>query len=1122
MKTLRTLALFPLVLLSLAAALPAAEKPLKGGDKKHPPAVTDLKKDPPKTDGKSADYSQENIVVEKLVRSYRFENDGSGASSVTARIRVQTQGGVQQMGQIVWGYNSANEKLVVDYLRVSQPDGSGMVSATDANYQDVPSQIEREAPSYTDYRERHITVPALRPGQVLEYKISTITETPLVPGQFWFEHVFRKDVITLDEELILDVPAGRSYTLKNKDGFKPAITDESGRRILKWTNNYLKRETDEELKKKRKKEARVEWSPDIQLTTFKNWEEVGAWYASLQKSQMELSPALKAKVAELTKDKLTDEARIQAIYDFVAQDYRYVSLSFGTGRFQPHAASEVYANRYGDCKDKHTLFSSMLREAGYSVQPVLAGSRRKLDPDVPSPAQFDHVFSAILPKGGKTGDQPLFWADTTTEVAPFGLLTPNVRKKDVLLVGLDGPSRLIETPANPPFPIYQHFTVEGGVSELGKLTATVKGELRGDSELALRSVFRSVPEAKWKDVGEYLAAQLGIGGEVSEVKVDRLTDTHQPLILTMQVSRPNYFDWSNKKSGLAVALPAVGMAPAGADIDDDGLDTGSKADDADDDDNDAANVADGKKRDVKQIVLGSPNDVELRMSLTLPPDFKARIPVPIKISRDYAVYQSSYQADGNKVNAVRTFHLAQREIAPDRRSDYKAFIRAVRSDEAQKFFVENTNMANSGAPALPKDIKTEELLESGRDAFQSQNFAVALEMFKLAAEKEPKNKIVWNMLGETHMAMRHFDEADAAFRKQLSVDPFDQFANMGLGRALYLERRLDDAVAAFQKQLEVNPLDKDAYGALGEIFLEQKKYQDAADVMAKAVSLDPENGTTHANLGRAYLYLNKDKEALDSFDKAVELRPDPMLWNNIAYELAQADKDLDRAQQYAESAVSSVASSLRNISLDRITLRDAGNVSSLGSFWDTLGWVHFKRGDLSKAERYIQAAWVLTQNGEVGQHLGQIREKEGKKEDAIHYYALALNGNQPKDESRELLSKLVPDKAQLEKIIAEVKPQLEKQRTFDLGSAPKSLPPIEAKADFFVLLAPGNKVESVRFINGNDALKPMVAQVQALNFGEAFPDSSPAKLIRRGTVTCAKGGCSLQLVDAEDVISVDR
>src|SRR5258708_13245455 len=71
---------------------------------------------------KPPDRSQESYVVEKLRTTYRFENDGTGRREIYARIKVQSEPGVEQWGQLVWGYNSANERIEVPYGRVLTAD----------------------------------------------------------------------------------------------------------------------------------------------------------------------------------------------------------------------------------------------------------------------------------------------------------------------------------------------------------------------------------------------------------------------------------------------------------------------------------------------------------------------------------------------------------------------------------------------------------------------------------------------------------------------------------------------------------------------------------------------------------------------------------------------------------------------------------------------------------------------------------------------------------------------------------------------------------------------------------------------------------------------------------------
>ena len=163
------------------------------------------------------------------------------------------------------------------------------------------------------------------------------------------------------------------------------------------------------------------------------------------------SPEVRTKAEELTKGLSSDLEKTEALYDYVAKNFRYVSLSLGVGRYQPHAASEVLHDQYGDCKDKHTLLASLLEAEGLHASSVLINSTRKLDPDVPSPSQFDHVIT-MLPLGKQE-----IWMDTTSEVAPFRLLAYSLRKKQALLIPPAEPASTVaphleETPADTPMP----------------------------------------------------------------------------------------------------------------------------------------------------------------------------------------------------------------------------------------------------------------------------------------------------------------------------------------------------------------------------------------------------------------------------------------------------------------------------------------------------------------------------------------------------------------------------------------------------------------------------------------------------------------------------------------------
>jgi transglutaminase-like putative cysteine protease len=105
------------------------------------------------------------------------------------------------------------------------------------------------------------------------------------------------------------------------------------------------------------------------VTTFHNWADVGSWYRALSADRVVVTPAVKAKADELVRGKQTDEEKISAIYSYVSTQIRYISVSFGIGRYQPHNADRVLENQYGDCKDKHTLLATMLKAEGIEGVP---------------------------------------------------------------------------------------------------------------------------------------------------------------------------------------------------------------------------------------------------------------------------------------------------------------------------------------------------------------------------------------------------------------------------------------------------------------------------------------------------------------------------------------------------------------------------------------------------------------------------------------------------------------------------------------------------------------------------------------------------------------------------------
>lgn len=1041
---------------------------------------------------KAPDYSQEALVIEQLKTFYRFEKDGTGRREMSFRVRVQSDAALERLGQLVFAYSSANENLDIDFVRVKKPDGTA-ITASAADIQDLTAPVAREAPVYTDLRQKHVTVRGLRPGDVLEYHLVWQVHTPLAQNHFWLAEDFSnpESLIVLDEQVEVNVPAESKVKLKTAAGLDPAIKEQDGRRIYNWKYVNLKRvEKDEKAEAAKKKDDDDEPKPpQIQMTTFQSWDQVGQWYAELEKDRIVPDDKIRAKTDELVRGRTSDTDKVEALYQYVAKNFRYVSLSLGQGRYQPHAAADVYANQYGDCKDKHTLLASMLIAAGLRAMPALMNSARKIDADMPSPGQFDHVITAV-PLAGET-----LWMDTTAEVAPFRLISPQLRDKKALLVPLSGPARLETTPAEPPFLSTEVLDIEGQVNELGKLSGHTRMVVRGDSELFFRLIFRNTPKTDWKNLRYYLALMSGARDqEVTEIKPSEPADFAQPFEVNYDFTSDDFLDWSSKKLRVSLPLPALRLAQFDAD----------------------------KEESSKPIQLGPPIDISYRIKITLPSQYQTRLPLPLKVTRDYAEYSSSYKLEGNTLVAERKFRLRQHELPAARVQDYRAFVAAARADEGQTISLE-TSVA--GTPSIPDSVKVEELYQAAMAAAKSENYPMVEELLKRVVEKEPKHKDARRQLAWALFAQRKFDPAITALREQIAINPFDDYAYNLLGRVYWQQQNYAEAETAFRKQIEIMPLDQSSHSNLGQMLVEWRRYKEAVPELERAISLSPEEESLYVALGRSYLSLGETAKGMEAMDKAVKLEPGQRVWNDVAYFLAVSKVQLDKAQQYAESAVTAVATDLRNVELADLTMDNLQDVTSLAADWDTLGWVHFQKDNLELAEKYITAAWALEQHSEVAYHLGMIYEKRGKKDEAIHMYALAVVADRLVPEAKESLERLV-GKDKVQSLWQQSVAELGKLRTVKLG-APAASVKGATEAQFYVVLMPGPagkaQVAEVKFISGDEKLKPAADVLKNGAFNLVFPNETTTKVIRRGTLFCqsAGGTCSFLMLSPEYIPSVD-
>src|SRR5438445_5943557 len=134
---------------------------------------------------------------------------------------------------------------------------------------------------------------------------------------------------------------------------------------------------------------------------FLTWDDMGKWQAGLASGRRDATPEISEKVSRLMTGRTTPQQKMQGIAEFMQKDIRYVAIELGIGGWQPHSAADVFAHRYGDCKDKATLMSSMLSAIGVeSYYVVINTEPGSITAETPAHNGCDHAILAIkLPAG---------------------------------------------------------------------------------------------------------------------------------------------------------------------------------------------------------------------------------------------------------------------------------------------------------------------------------------------------------------------------------------------------------------------------------------------------------------------------------------------------------------------------------------------------------------------------------------------------------------------------------------------------------------------------------------------------------------------------------------------------
>jgi tetratricopeptide (TPR) repeat protein len=1040
--------------------------------------------------GAKPDYSKEPFIIQSTSTKIIFRNDGKETREDTVRILVQANAGLQAWGILHFPYDSAISTLEISYVRVTKPDGS-VIDTPASDIQEVTPDISREAPSYSDLKDKQVAVKGFQVGDTLEYHCQAEVTKPLIPGQFWFTQEFVHGVVVLQQELQIAVPRERYVKVKSPD-VQPVTHDEGETRVYNWKTASLESTTDQ----KNADASDDNKVPDVQLTTFHSWDEVGQWFKSLVDPQAAVTLAIQAKADAVTMSATSYNEKVRLLYDFVSTKFRYVGISLGIGRYQPHSAADVLSNDFGDCKDKHTLFAALLAAENIKAMPVLINSSAKMDPDVPSPSQFDHVITALRLENGYQ------FLDATPEVAPYGLLTEGLRDKQALLIPAQGSATLVQTPKDPPFPPYDHFTTDATLDNAGTLAANSQMTFRGDDEVIFRSLMRRAGQAKWNDVMQAVMSNLGFGGTVSDTSAGSPEATDMPYQITFHYNRKEYSDWANRR--ITPPIPPF-LLPQ---------------------------VPDDEKKP-KPLKIGSPGETIYQTNVELPAGSSPSLPASVNLHESFADYTSAYSFSDGMLHSERRLTVQVTEIPVDKLAAYRAFTKAI-NDDQDTYIPLNLASSNSsgagssgGGIAAAGSVSPQEtpdalaLLRETQQAGQRGDMPAALDAAQRAVNADPRFSLAWFILGNLQVSMNKEDRGIESLKKSIQLDPSDPTRYEPVANALMKRHREQSALEIWRALATARPEDTAPALHAAQILAGQKLYADAAKELEPIAQKNPNDEKVLMQLGLAYLHLpDKDKGA-ELIVRAADSTHDPVQLNNAAYELAEAGAHLDQALRYSQDSVQQVETLTSKISLNSLTLTDIRSMPAVASDWDTLGWVQYQMGHLDIAEKYLSAGWKLGGTAVIANHLGQVYEKEGKKHDAAVAYANALSSGNGAPEGTDKRLEDVQKGVRFQDHVHPDSIALQDLRTTKIQWKFTSY----QSAEFFVLFGAGGKVSDTKFVSGSEQLRDAAKAISAAHFDVAFPGDNPAQILRRGILSCgnssAAGQCLFVIYPVADVNSVE-
>jgi len=514
---------------------------------------------------------------------------------------------------------------------------------------------------YDDTRYKSFQIPGADKGSVIGYEYQQ-RERSSVPQKLW---MFQDEIPVKQARFVLELPANWTYTAcwRNHANVPPQAAGEN-----RWVWELADIEA---IASEPKMPSWRSVAGELGVSFFpkqpgsdRTWAQVGKWYADLTAGRRDSTQEIKDKVRELLLGTADPYEKLRRLTSFVQHDIRYVAIEIGIGGYQPHSAAEVFAQRYGDCKDKATLLSAMLREAGFDSYYVLINDERDfLSTEFASPLNFDHAILAIrLPQevdpNTVLATLPhhtlglLLFFDPTDSSTPLGYLPPSLQANYGLLV--DDGGELVQLPVLAPTANKIVRTAKLSIDASGKLTGTAHELRTGPAASELRDELLAVPKIQRQKVFQSLISGLSSGAILTSANITDLGDFTTPLVIDYGFTINGY---AQHPAHLFLLRPCA---------------LGHKGDD----------LLEQEKPRHQSVIFSNTVFQSDSFEVSFPVEYSIdELPRPVKLENSFAAYTSQSSVENHTLHYTRMYQLKSIRVPLEQMDQLKEFFRGITDDE---------------------------------------------------------------------------------------------------------------------------------------------------------------------------------------------------------------------------------------------------------------------------------------------------------------------------------------------------------------------------------------------------------------------------------------------------------